>query len=137
VNVWYLDTSAAIKLAVMEPESISLRNLIFTQKPLLVSCRLLETELRRFAERPDNVGNQAGIDTLLEVITIYPVTDIIFSQAGRVANLPGRFLRSLDAIHLVAALRIGADTIVTYDTNLKEHAEHMGLTVLSPGVVTL
>lgn len=48
-------------------------------------------------------------------------------------------LRSLDAIHLAAALAIGADlgVIFAYDTRLKSAAEAYGLNVASPGIAAM
>jgi len=132
VSVWYLDTSAATKLIVDEPESEILANQIISQKATLASSWLLETELRRFATRPDNTATQDDVDELLATIAIAPITEAIFAQAGRISSLPNRFLRSLDAIHLGAALRVGADAILTYDTNLADHAIFYGIPTISP-----
>jgi predicted nucleic acid-binding protein len=57
-----------------------------------------------------------------------PVT--IFQEAGL---LPGSTLRSLDALHLSAAIRIGVDRLVAYDSRLVEAARELGLTVFAPG----
>jgi predicted nucleic acid-binding protein len=42
-------------------------------------------------------------------------------------------VRTVDAIHLASALRIGAREILVYDRRLAEAAEAAGLEVLSPG----
>ena len=42
-------------------------------------------------------------------------------------------VRSLDAIHLASALRIGAGEMLVYDRRLAEAAAGAGLEVLSPG----
>ena len=42
-------------------------------------------------------------------------------------------LRSLDAIHLAAAIAVGADAVLTYDARLATSAEAVGLSVLAPG----
>jgi predicted nucleic acid-binding protein len=54
----------------------------------------------------------------------------VLRQAGL---LPGARLRSLDAIHLAAALSLGAEAVLTYDDRLAEAARGLGMTVLSPG----
>jgi predicted nucleic acid-binding protein len=46
--------------------------------------------------------------------------------------LPGRNLRSLDALHVAAALRVGADVMITYDTRQADAAGASGLRVESP-----
>jgi len=134
MSVWYVDTSAAIKLIVEEVETAALLEQVSVNSPVLTSCRLLETELRRFVGRDDNSASQEDVDALLDTIAISSLTDQVLAQAGRIKSLPGRFLRSLDAIHLVAATRIGADAIVTYDANLQFHAAALGIKVIAPGV---
>ncbi|MET3142982.1 UNVERIFIED_ORG: putative nucleic acid-binding protein [Arthrobacter sp. UYEF10] len=47
------------------------------------------------------------------------------------AALPGK-LRSADAIHLAAAIRLQSDVVVAYDAGLKAAAVEAGLNVLSP-----
>ena len=50
------------------------------------------------------------------------------------AILDSRIVRSLDAIHLSAALQVVSElrAIVTYDRRMAEAATLLGLTVLSP-----
>lgn len=43
MNLWYLDTSAALKLVVEESESEALAQGIDREQPDLVACWLLET----------------------------------------------------------------------------------------------
>jgi predicted nucleic acid-binding protein len=52
----------------------------------------------------------------------------------RAAELDPPTLRSLDAIHLAAALELAADlgVIVTYDDRMLEGAAALGLTTTSP-----
>jgi len=51
------------------------------------------------------------------------------------ADLDPPFLRSLDAIHLAAAVSIGQDLagVVTYDTRMADGARALGLQVEAPG----
>jgi predicted nucleic acid-binding protein len=53
----------------------------------------------------------------------------------RAGDLEPPQLRSLDAIHLAAALALGPDlgVLLTYDERLREAASAQGLTVASPG----
>lgn len=43
------------------------------------------------------------------------------------------YLRTLDALHLEAALRIDAAALLTYDHRLGEAARSAGLDVIAPG----
>jgi predicted nucleic acid-binding protein len=125
---WYLDTSAALKLLVEEAESAALAGTIDREQPDLVSCWLLETELRRAAQRVEGL-KQEGISEFLDGVGLYEVPASLFREA---ALLPGPNLRSLDALHLSAAVRIGVDEVVTYDERMQESAKALGLRVLSP-----
>jgi len=54
----------------------------------------------------------------------------MFYEAGL---LPGRTLRTLDALHLVTALRLNAEPLVAYDARLLTAAGEVGLGAISPG----
>lgn len=126
---WYLDTSAALKFFVDEPEADALEHAILANSPELFSSLLLETELRRAAARMDAIP-QSDISEFLESIELVALTQAAFRLAGQ---LPGETLRSLDALHLTAALLGGATAIVTYDRRLQEAAAEAGLKALAPG----
>lgn len=125
---WYLDTSAALKLVVEEPESDPLARTIDREQPDLVACCLLETELRRAAHREEAL-TQGMITDFLEGVALYEAPSSLFREAG---VLPGSTFRSLDALHLAAAIRIGVDHVVTYDMRMGDSARVLGLTVLAP-----
>lgn len=127
--IHYLDTSAALKLLVDEPESVALATLLDAagEGDALVSSMLLYTELhcagqRRSALRP------ASVTAVLEATHLVDVTRADLERAATSAW----GLRSADAIHLAAALRIGVDCLITYDRELAGAAERVGLRVLSP-----
>lgn len=124
----YLDTSAALKLMIDEAESRALIDSLNTNRPGLVSCTLLETEMRRAAQRIPEL-TQRHVTELLERIDLYTPSAAVFTQAGL---LPGANLRSLDAIHLAAALHLGADVLVSYDRRMIEAARGIGMDVSSP-----
>ncbi|HEX5534264.1 MAG TPA: type II toxin-antitoxin system VapC family toxin [Actinomycetales bacterium] len=128
MSLWYLDTSAALKLLIDEPESAALAGTIDREQPDLVSCWLLETEMRRAARRVEGLTQQI-ISEFLDGVGLYEVPASLFREAGL---LPGADLRSLDALHLSAAVRIGVDQVVTYDARMQESAKGLGLRVLSP-----
>lgn len=128
MNRWYLDTSAAVKLLVEERESAALGAAIDHEQPDLVACWLLETELRRFTHREPAVSQEA-VTSFLDGVGLYEVPASMFREAGA---LPGGSLRSLDALHLAAAIRIGVDRVVTYDERMSESARELGLAVLAP-----
>lgn len=124
----YLDTSAAAKLLAEEPESDTLTHWADSDLPDLVATHLLGTELRRFAAR--HGLPQAAVTALLDRVSLYDLPRSLHQEAGL---LPGRELRSLDALHLAAAVRLEVSAVVTYDARLGEAATATGLTVLAPG----
>lgn len=124
---YYLDTSAAGKLLLSENESGALSSWADGDDVELVSSCLLETELRRIAARAE--VPQDAVSDILDRVALDDAPPSLFREAGL---LPGRFLRSLDAIHLATALRLGVDTVVTYDVRLAASTELLGMRVLAP-----
>ncbi len=59
------------------------------------------------------------------------LTTAVYERAGR---LEADLLRSLDALHLAAAMELGdeLDGIVTYDERLAKAAEANGIAAISP-----
>ena len=128
MSTCYLDTSAALKLVIDEPESAALVELLRSRQPTLVACLLLETELRRVATREASLS-QLAISELLSAVDLYELPPPLFAEAGL---LPGATLRSLDALHLAAAIRLEVGAVITYDVRMTESARSLGMTVLAP-----
>lgn len=128
VRVVYVDTSALAALLKPEPESESLERWLDDTSATLVSSDLLETELRRVAVR-DGLS-QTDVTALLDGVALAALDRAVFRNAG---FLPMEMLRTLDALHLEAAIRLDADALVTYDHRLAQAAESAGLTVIAPG----
>lgn len=128
MTIGYLDTSAAMKLVLDEPQSEALTaELAGRDDRRLVSSWLLHAEMHCAAGRhPEDVDLEA-VQAVLDVVSLIDVTRGDLLAAGTQAPL-----RSNDAIHLAVALRVGADEIVTYDGELIERATAAGLRVLSP-----
>lgn len=127
---WYLDTSAALKLIVEEAESDTLATEIDSEQPELVACWLLETELRRAVQR-ESALDQAMVTELLQGIDVYAMPASLFREAGL---LPDASLCSLDTLHVAAAVRIGVDEILTYDSRMAESAKLDGAQRPRPSV---
>ncbi|WP_034274042.1 type II toxin-antitoxin system VapC family toxin [Haloechinothrix halophila] len=126
----YLETSAAAKLLVTEHESAALSahlDRLATEEVDIVSSVLLETELRRLAVRLDL--DQSRVSDVLDRIDLYEPDRAAFVEAGL---LPGKHLRSLDALHVAVAIRVAADEMATYDVRQAEAARSVGLAVVAP-----
>ena len=128
MRISYLDTSAAMKLILDEPQSQALTDeLAGRDDRLLVSSWLLHTEMHCAAGRHPQDVDLETVGTVLDSVSLIDLTRGDLLAAG--THMP---LRSNDAIHLAVALRVGADEIVTYDGELIERATAAGLVVLSP-----
>jgi len=127
--VTYLDSSAIVKLAVREPESDALRKHLRRRRPLLSSA-LARTEVLRALLPGGEPALTAGRRALAGV-DLVRVNDRVLDAAG---SLPPIGLRSLDAIHLATAGRLGTDLgeIVTYDERMAATARSMGYRVSAP-----
>ncbi len=125
---WYLDTSAALKLVIEELESDALARAVDDAVPALVACWLLATETRRACQREPALTQQA-VFGFLDGVDLGEVPASLFREAGL---LPGATFRSLDALHLAAAIRIGIDHLLTYDTRMSASARALGLDVIAP-----
>jgi len=129
-DVWYLDTSAFVKLIQAESESDALQTWLFERR--YASSDLLRPEAIRVARR-------AGTDVLarcrhaLGALTLVRIDAAVFESA---AELDPAVLRTLDAIHLATARLLGDDLagIVTYDRRMTEAGTRLGLEVTSPGL---
>jgi uncharacterized protein len=126
----YLDSSAIVKMVIAEEESDSLLQFL-SERPGQMSCSLALVEVMRAAKQrgPEPARRARAVLGRLDLLRL---DDTLLDDA---AELGPATLRSLDAIHLAAALALGSDLdqIVTYDLRLAEAARSHGLTVASPG----
>lgn len=127
---YYLDTSAAVKLVLAEAGSTALMAWLVAHADDTVSSDLLRTELLRATRRgaPDQMPRARLVLDSVTLLTVPPAT---FERAAELEPAP---LRSLDAVHLAAALELGdeLDGIVTYDERLAEAASLHGVAVIAP-----
>jgi uncharacterized protein len=126
----YIDTSAFVKLLVAEPESEALGTRL-QRWPDRASATLLRTETVRALRRSGNDHLIANARRLFRAIHLIRIDEPLLDRAG---DLGPAELRSLDAVHLAAALSIGSElgVFVTYDDRLREAALSQGLDVESP-----
>lgn len=123
----YVDTSALVKLLVDEPESDSLISWLDGAGADLVSSELLEVELRRVAIRAGVRLDEVA--RLVEGVSLAGLDRAVVRGAGL---LPMAYLRTLDALHLESALRLGVSHILTYDRRMMDAARVLGLESVSP-----
>ena len=128
----YLDTSALVKLVQREAESDVLRRYLRRHRQATrVTSMLARVELVRAVAAG---GPTAVAHARRQLSRVYQIglDRELLDQAGVLG--PGLTLRSLDAIHLAAALTVGADlqAVVTYDERMIGAARSLGLPVEAP-----
>ncbi len=126
----YLDTSAALKLVLPEPETEQLELWIARHAGIpRVSSRLLRIEMLRTVARyaPNRVGRANDV---LSAIALLSIDDV----APTAEVIGDRALRSLDAIHLATAHQVQTDltAFICYDKRLSDSAQSLGLPVETP-----
>lgn len=129
--VHYCDTSALVKLVTAEAETLALRAWLSEARRELISSDVTRTELMRAVRRAaPELAQQARL--VLDSIDLIRVSTADFDAAGRLDPVD---LRSLDALHLTMAMRLGDDleSLVTYDERLARAAAQYGVGVSTPG----
>jgi predicted nucleic acid-binding protein len=136
--ITYVDTSSLLKLVIEEPGSEQAGRLWDTAD-VLASVALVVVEARAAlaaAERgarltaTQHVEAKFELNVLLDELTMVAITDDLIAQAAELAD--SEALRGYDAVHLAAAVTIGADVITSADTSLCAAGERRGLHVANP-----
>ena len=126
----YLDTSAALKLVVAEPETGRLELWMAEHAGIpRVSSRLLRIEMLRAVTRTAP-HRMSRVNVVLSAIALLSMDDV--APAAEVIG--DKTLRSLDAIHLSTAheIRTELSAFVCYDKRLRDSAHALGLPVEAP-----
>lgn len=123
----YVDTSALLKRVFLEAESIEVLAVLRERNAagdLIASSELAWVEVARAISR-------AGVPDVSEVLRAactgvarQPLTQAVMERARTIGPAG---LRSLDAIHLSAAISVGAVEMLTYDRRLADPAESLGV----------
>lgn len=123
----YFDSSAILKLSKEEPESLALLDYLEHGSIEVSTSVIGEVEVTRNLRRHDLDDEHATTGFYLMALD----SDVL----RRAAELDGRTLRSLDAIHIATALAIGDRDLqfVTYDDRQAGAARAAGLNVIQPG----
>jgi hypothetical protein len=136
VPLFYLDSSALVKLVREEPESTELRR--FLGDADLISSELVLTEVPRAIRRAVGSDPELGADRLmaqaeavLDVLALLPLDRGLLAAAGAIDE-PA--LRTLDAIHLASAVDVTpVDAFVSYDSRQRGVVDLAGLRTAAPG----
>ena len=127
---WYVDSSALLKLLIVEKESVDLIDFIdFTIMSSVVTRVEVIRTLQKIA--PEKV---AEAQILLTGIDLTPVNSSILSVAENFS--PSISLQSLGAIHVATVIFLdkSVEGLVTYDKAMIKNAKELGIKTISPGL---
>lgn len=128
----YLDSSAVLKLVLLEAETSALEQWLGEHPDLpVVTSELGRVEVLRAARRVGG-GAPAEARAVLADLDLVPLDRAVQDLASEVGDPT---LRTLDTLHLASAVLLGADltAFVVYDRRLATAAHAAGLPVVSPG----
>jgi predicted nucleic acid-binding protein len=136
VSLFYLDSSAIVKLVREEPETAALSE--YLSGADLIASSIVLTEVPRAVRRAAAAEDAPAVDKLIaqaasviDAFALIPVDDAMLIVAGAL-EAPG--LRSLDAIHIAAAAGVSPiSSFVSYDERQSAAARLAGLRTASPG----
>ncbi len=129
----YVDSSALLKRYVEEPDSEMAESLLRSD-PSLLTARHTVLEVRRnlarLLEERDAATARAAFLEDLDALSIVELDEVTCEMAAAIAELTG--VRTLDALHLAAAQRIGSPAVpfLTFDLRQAQAARGLGLTVV-------
>ncbi|MGH3680903.1 MAG: type II toxin-antitoxin system VapC family toxin [Natronosporangium sp.] len=136
----YFDASALLKIVRAEPETFALRAYLRDHSGQThVSSALIRAEVARTVLREadaDGVPDQRLVTVAQRAVNqlmLWRVSDDVLQATW---DVPGQYVRALDAIHVATALRIHEQVslaaFITYDKRQADAAQAAGLTVASP-----
>lgn len=131
MSVYYIDTSAALKLLAEESHSRAFATFYDDHSGASwISSALLRIEVIRAVNRV----MPAALPDARELLLAFDYVIIDDEIVDAAMNEPDRMLRSLDAIHLATARILGTDltAVVTYDDRLARAAADAGIPVIAP-----
>ena len=129
----YVDSSALLKRYIDEPESPQCERHLLAD-PRWVTAALTHVEVRRNLARlldgADLVAAQTYHRRDWERLNVVALDARTLELAAEIAESTGA--RSLDALHLAAAMRlgVGAITVLTYDVRQAQVARRLGVPVI-------
>lgn len=128
----YVDSSALLKRYIDEHDSEAAVNLMASD-PVLVTSRLTEIEVRRNLTRlldgPELTASRRQLAVDLDAFALVSLDATTCNEAARIAEQT--LCRSLDSLHLAAAVRTGpSTTLLTFDVRQAQVARTLGLAVI-------
>jgi predicted nucleic acid-binding protein len=131
VAIAYIDSSALLKLVVVEDETSALEADLASRDGLVTSS-LAVVECHRAVRRAANRRIVQRTEQVFDAVYLLDLTPVILERAS---TIEPAMVRSLDAIHIATALSVDDHTleVITYDDRMAEAARSGGLRVVQPG----
>ena len=128
VSASYVDTSVAVHVLLGTATARGWFDDATRAPEPVISSRLLRTELTRVLRREGLP--LARRDEVLDHLSVVPLDHAVLQEAEAIVP----HVRTLDAIHLASALRVGIDdlVVVTHDTTMRSVAQELGLRTMDP-----
>ena len=127
----YVDSSALLKRYVEEPDSALVEELLHSD-PSLVTGGHTVVEVRRNLARllspVEATEAKEAFRADMEAFSVIALDATTCEAAATIAELTG--VRTLDALHLAAAQRLGAVPFLTFDLRQAQAARTLGFTVI-------
>ena len=135
--ITYVDTSTLLKLVIDEARS-DRASTIWTSAETVASAALIVVEARATlaaAKRgddspPSSADAREELDALLADLHIVEATEELIAEAAELVEAEA--LHGYDAVHLAAALLVGATVLSSADTDLCAAGERRGLHIANP-----
>ena len=130
-RLWYLDSSVALRILLgHSAEAIHWYDARVSGGDDFVSSSILVLEMTRVLRRESL--NPDIVDEFVSQLTLLKVDDALIAEASAIRP----HIKSLDALHLASAQRLGVASaaIATHDLNMNRVAQLLGFEVTDPVV---
>jgi predicted nucleic acid-binding protein len=136
--ITYVDTSTLIKL-IIDEEGSERAELIWQSADSVASVRLVVVEARAALAAAERGGRLSTAQlrvaktesaAFVDDLHLVEVTEELVESAAQLAEAES--LRGYDAVHLAAAVFVGAEVLTSADRALCEAAERQGMHIADP-----
>ena len=143
--MWYLDSSVVVKLYFPEPQTKVVSKTISTQRHALIYTSFHELEIKNAIALKvfrNEISKASGDQIYRDLdndfdrgILTRPVIDwsMLFAESVRISKLHTRSIgtRSLDILHVAAAIVLGCREFLSFDSRQLELAKKMDLNLIT------
>lgn len=136
--ITYIDTSTLLKILIEEPGS-DRATVVWSTADAVASVALIAVEARAALAMATRLGRltsaqhtatKVELTTLLGNLHLISVDDDVIVEAAEIAE--SEALRGYDAVHLAAAMLVGATVFSSADVELCAAAQRRGMYVANP-----